>query len=60
MIKNKKVNIDVGSILNGYGVMGVFCRKRLPVKCASQVTLRNLESAGKGRVSGSCNSQTRN
>ena len=60
MITNKKVNIDMCPILNGYGVLGVFCRKRFPVKPASQVTLHNLQSAGRRTVSESCNSQTRN
>jgi len=45
-------------VLTGYGIMGVFyCRKRPPVNLAPHVALRDLEPAGKGTVSGSCNTQ---
>ena len=34
-----------------------YCRKRPRMNLASQVTVRDLEPAGRGTVSGSCNSQ---
>ena len=54
----KKVNISMGSVLTGYGFVGVFyCRKRPAVNLAPHITLRDLEPAGKGTVSGNCNTQ---
>jgi len=50
----KKVNINMGPILNVYGVMGVFCQMR---SCKKHVTLCDLEPAGAGTVSCSCYSQ---
>ena len=45
-------------IIYGYGVMsGCNHRKRPPVNRASQVTLRDLEIAVTGTVSGSCDLQ---
>ena len=56
----QKINIDMCPIMNGYGIKGVFFfRKRFLVKPASEVVLRNLESAGRGTVSRSCNSEIR-
>jgi hypothetical protein len=47
----KKVNINVGPIRSGYGVMDVFCLKRPPVNRASQVALRcNRNSQRKLRL----------
>jgi hypothetical protein len=47
---NHKTNIIMGPIVNGCGVTGGFyCSKRLLVNNASQVTLRDLETAGIGQ-----------
>jgi len=47
----------MGPTVNGFGVTGVFyCHQRLHVNSASQVTLRDLEAAGQGTVSRTCNS----
>jgi hypothetical protein len=51
----KKVNIIMGPTVNGFGVTGV-CHQSLHVNSASHVTLRDLEAAGQGTVSKTCNS----
>jgi len=53
----KKVNINMGPILGGYGVTGVFCRCCPPVSCTLQshnVTLNQLEQEQSGEVA-TCN-----
>jgi hypothetical protein len=53
-----KVNINMGLIIEGYGVRSGFnSRKRPPVNRASQVTLCDLEPVVTGTDGGSCNSQ---
>ena len=52
----KKVNINMGPALGGYGVTGVFCHY-CPVNCALQshnMTLNQLEQEQSGEVA-SCN-----
>jgi hypothetical protein len=47
----KKVNINMGPVLSGYGVMGVFCHYCPPVNCTLQshnVTLNQLEQEQSG------------
>jgi len=55
----KIVNINMGLVLNVYGVLGVFELSQMS-SCESRITrhtLRSLELAGTGTVSRSCNSQ---
>jgi len=45
----KKININMDSVLTGYGVVCFFYfRKSPPVNLAPQVTLRDLDPAGTG------------
>jgi hypothetical protein len=53
----KKVSINVGAILGGYGVMVVFCHFCPPVNRTLQDAQCDLEPAGTGTVRGSCNLQ---
>jgi len=54
---DKEVDINMGPILNGSEVMGVFiCRQGPPVNRALHFTLPGLEPAGTGTVSRNCNS----
>jgi hypothetical protein len=54
----KKVNINMGTFLKDYRVMGVFNSCQCPpVKRVLQVTLHNLEPSRTETANGSCNSQ---
>jgi hypothetical protein len=54
---DQKFKINVGPVLDGYGVTVVFSCKTTRLNRASHVTLRDIQPAGTGTISGSWNSQ---